>query len=183
MDRAEKSEFVSEMRDVFRSSAIVLVTHYKGLTVAEVSGLRVKLREAGARFKVTKNTLTKLAIANTPYEKLADTLTGPTAIVWSDDPVAVAKVTTDYVKTNPKLQVIAGGVGQSVIDVEGLKALAKMPPIEELRAKLLGVFKAPLANTLGVLQAPAQKLVGVINAPGQKFVGVLRAKAQQGDAG
>ncbi len=182
MDRVEKSAFVEDLNEVFQNTAIVIVTHYIGLSVADMTGLRVRLREVGANFKVTKNTLTRLAISGTRYEHLAELLTGPTAIAWADDPVAIAKVATDFAKTNTKLVVIGAGLGASRVNAEGLSALAKMPPIEELRAKLLGVMKAPLANALGVLNAPAQKLVGVVNAPQQKLVGVLRAKAQQAEA-
>lgn len=182
MDRAEKTAFVGDLNEVFQTTAVVVVTHYIGLSVAELTALRGQVRDAGGQFKVTKNRLAKRAIEGTRYEGLAPLFVGPTAIAWADDPVAMAKVATDYAKKNQKLKVIGGGLGSSVIDVAGLTALAKMPPIEELRAKLVGVMKAPMANTLGVLNAPAQKMVGVVNAPAQKLVGVLRAKAQQAEA-
>lgn len=164
MDRAGKEQLVSALHRTFRDSSAVVVTHYLGLTVAELSDLRVKMREAGAGLKVTKNRLAKLALANTPYTKLEALFQGPTAIAFSTDPVAPAKVVTAFAKTNPKLVVIGGGLGTQVLDAEGVKALANLPSLNELRAQLLGMISTPAARLVGVLQAPGAQLARVLQA-------------------
>lgn len=177
VDRAQKEEFVDAINRVFSETAIVVVTHNTGLSVAEITALRSQVRAVGGTLKVTKNRLVKRAIVGTPFEPLTSLFTGPTTIAYADDVVAVAKVVADFAKSNERLVLLGGGLGSMVLDSEGVKTLAKMPPIEEMRAKLLGVFKAPMANALGVLNAPAQKMVGVLHAPPRKLVGVLHAKA------
>ena len=182
MDRGQKEQFVDMMGQVLDETAIVIVVHNTGLTVSEMNALRTRVRDAGGSVKVTKNRLVKRALGGTRFESLAPMFTGPTVIAYADDPVGIAKVTVDFAKANPKLVLLGGGLGSMVLDAEAIGALAKMPPIEEMRAKLVGVLKAPLSNTIGVLNAPAQKMVGVLNAPPRNMVGVLRAKAAQAEA-
>lgn len=177
MDRTQKEEFIDAINRVFSETAVVVVTHNTGLSVAEITALRSQVRAIGGTLKVTKNRLVKRAIVGTPFEQLASLFTGPTTIAYADDPVAVAKVVADFAKANERLVLLGGGLGSMVLDGDGVKALAKMPPIEEMRARLLGVLKAPMANALGVFNAPAQKMVGVLHAPPRKLVGVLHAKA------
>jgi large subunit ribosomal protein L10 len=164
VDRAGKEQLVAALHRTFAESSAVVVTHYIGLTVAELGDLRAKMREAGAGLKVTKNRLAKLALAGTPYEQLDGLFTGPTAIAYAADPVAPAKVVAAYAKTNPKLVVIGGGLGRQVLDEEAVKALASLPSLAELRARLLGVLSAPASRLVGVLQAPAGQVARVLQA-------------------
>lgn len=168
MDRAEKEQLVAEMHRVFDEAAVVVVTHYSGLTVAEMGDLRDQMREAGARFKVTKNRLTRLALAGTKYEPLADMFTGPTAIAVSDDPVAAPKVAVNFAKKNEKLIVLGGAFGEQRLDTEGVKSLASLPSLDELRGKLVGLIQTPATNVAGVLQAPAGQVARVLSARGQQ---------------
>lgn len=142
----------------------MVVTHYSGLTVAEITDLRDKMREAGASFKVTKNRLTRLALAGTKYEGLSDLFTGPTAIALSDDPVAAAKVATSFAKDNDKLVILGGALGEEVFDAPGVKALADTPSLDESRAKIIGLLTTPAANIVGILQAPGGQVARVIGA-------------------
>ncbi|KIM00015.1 LSU ribosomal protein L10p (P0) [Paramagnetospirillum magnetotacticum MS-1] len=146
----------------------MVVTHYMGLTVAEMTDLRGKMRAAGASFKVTKNRLTKLALVGTEFESIADLFVGPTAIAVSRDPVAAAKVIADYAKTNDKLKILGGSLGKLRLDVNGVKALATLPSLDELRAKLLGMISTPATRIAGVLQAPAGQLARVLKAKADK---------------
>lgn len=167
MDRTEKEEVVASLKQTFEDSEIVVVTHYSGLTVADMTDLRGRMREAGASFKVTKNRLTRLALQGTKFEDLSDLMSGPTALAYSTDPVAAAKIAVNYSKDNEKL-VILGGVfnGQS-LDVDGVNALAKLPSLDELRGKLVGMIQTPATRIAGVLQAPAGQVARVIGAYGQ----------------
>lgn len=164
MDRTGKEEVVAQLHRAFQQSAAVVVTHYIGMTVAEMGDLRAKMREVGAGLRVTKNTLTRLAIAGTPYAGLEGMFKGPTAIAFGGDPVAPAKVITAYAKTNPKLVVLGGGVGAQVLDAEGVKALASLPSLTELRAQLIGLLTTPASRLVGVLQAPGGQLARVLKA-------------------
>lgn len=164
MERAQKKVWVDNLHAEVKDAQLLLVVHYKGLTVAEISGLRAKVREAGASFKVTKNLLAKRALEDTPYAKLADHMTGPTAIAWGDDPVAGAKVLADFAKNNEKLVLIGGAFGEHVLDAEGIKQLAKMPSLDELRAKIIALINTPATRIAGVLQAPAGQLARVFGA-------------------
>ncbi len=168
MDRAQKEELVSFLHDTFEQSALVVVTRQSGLTVAEVSELRRQMREAGARYKVTKNRLTKLALEGTKYEALKSLFEGPTAIAVSEDPVAAAKVAVKFAKDNDKLTIVGGAMGQELLDTEGVEQLAKLPSLDELRGKIVGVIQAPATKVAGVLQAPAGQLARVIGAYGAK---------------
>lgn len=169
MNRTEKQELVADLHNLFNEKASVVVAHYKGLTVADVQALRGKVREAGAGYKVTKNRLTRLALADTKFEGLADLFTGPTAIAFSDDPVAAAKAMNDFAKTNDKLVILGGSMGDGkVLDVEGVKALASLPSLDELRAKLVGMINTPATRIAGVTQAPAGQLARVFKAYADK---------------
>ncbi len=167
MDRAQKAELVSELKGVFDKTGLVVVTHYTGLSVAELTDLRTQMRGVGAQFRVTKNRLTKLALEGTKCESIAHLFTGPTAIAYSDDPVAAAKVSIEYAKKNDKLVVLGGVMGNTELDANGVKALATLPSLDELRAKLLGLINAPATKVAGVLQAPAGQLARVFAAYGK----------------
>ncbi len=168
MDRVSKEEIVSDLHSVFDSSSAVVVTHYSGMTVADLGNLRDQMREAGASFKVTKNRLTRLALQGTKFEGLTDLFVGPTAVAVSDDPVAAAKVVVNYAKKNDKLIVIGGAMGELRLDVDGVKALATLPSLDELRGKLVGLLNAPATKIAGVLQAPAGQVARVLSARGQQ---------------
>ncbi|MCG8691801.1 MAG: 50S ribosomal protein L10 [Minwuiales bacterium] len=164
MNRAQKAEQVAAMNQVFANAGLVVIAHYSGLTVAELSDLRRQMRDAGASFKVTKNRLVRLAVDGTPYNPLAEKFTGPTAIAYSDDPVAAAKVSVNYAKKNDKLVILGGAMGEVQLDEAGVKNLASMPSLDELRGKLVGLLNAPATKIAGVLQAPAGQLARVLQA-------------------
>ena len=164
MNRNEKVELIETLQSTLSEAAAVVVTHQTGLTVAESSDLRGRMREAGAGFKVTKNRLTKIALQGTKYEDISDLFTGPTAMGTSSDPVAAAKVLVNFAKENDKLTVIGGSLDGKVLDKAGVEALAKLPSLDELRAKLVGLLNAPATQVARVTQAPAAKLARVIQA-------------------
>jgi len=164
----QKRELVAELNAVFNNSASVVVTQYSGLSVAEITNLRNQMRAAGANFKVTKNRLTRLALADTPYAGLAAMFTGPTAIAFSEDVVAPAKVAIEFAKKNEKLVVVGGAMGENVLDVAGIKELATLPSLDELRGKIVGVLNAPATKVAGVVQAPASQLARVMGAYASK---------------
>ena len=164
MNRNEKAELIETLQSTLSEAAAVVVTHQTGLTVAESSDLRGRMREAGAGFKVTKNRLTKIALQGTKYEGISDLFTGPTAMGTSADPVAAAKVLVNFAKENDKLTVIGGSLDGKVLDKAGVEALAKLPSLDELRAKLVGLLNAPATQVARVTQAPAAKLARVIQA-------------------
>lgn len=164
MDRARKEELVTELNQSFGDAALVVVTQQSGMTVAESTELRARMREAGAGYKVTKNRLAKLALAGTTYEPISDLFNGPTAIAFSADPVAAARVAVNYAKENDKLVVIGGAMGETLLDENAVKALAALPSLDELRGKLVGMLNTPATRIAGVLQAPAGQLARVIGA-------------------
>jgi len=164
VERSKKEALVAELREAFENANLVVVTSQSGLTVSEVSDLRQKMRDAGAGYKVTKNTLAKLALKGTKFEHLDEVFTGPTAIAFSQDPVAAAKVVADYRKSNEKISIVAGGLDGSGLDAAQVEALAKLPSLDELRGKLVGVLQAPATKVAGVLQAPAGQLARVFGA-------------------
>ena len=164
----EKREFVASLGQVFAETSMVVVTHNKGLTVAEVSDLRRRMRASGSTFKVAKNRLAVLALDGTRFDGIKPMLTGPTALAWSMDPVAVAKAAVDFAKTNEKLVVIGGALGAQMLDVEGVKALADLPSLDALRAKLVGLIQTPATRIAGVLAAPAGQLARVFGAYARK---------------
>jgi large subunit ribosomal protein L10 len=135
--RAEKAEVVDQLHAAFADASVVVVTHYKGLSVPEVTELRTAMRQAGASFRVAKNRLVKRAIQGTPYESLSDLLTGPTAFAFSADPVAAPKVASTFARRNEKLQIVGGGLGATVLDAAAVKALAELPSLDEVRGKLI----------------------------------------------
>ena len=168
MNRSEKTELVSSLRGTFESTGIVVVTHYSGLTVSEITDLRSQMRAAGASFKVTKNRLTRLALEGTPYEPIGDLFTGTTAIAYSDDPVGPAEIAVDFAKKNEKLVVLGGAMGDIRLDVDAVKHLATLPSLDELRAKLVGMLNTPATRIAGVLQAPGGQVARVISAHAQQ---------------
>jgi large subunit ribosomal protein L10 len=170
VDRVEKEDLVASLHKTFEDASMVVVTHYSGLTVKEMGDLRGRMREAGALFKVTKNRLTRLAFKDTKFEPLSDMFTGPTAIAYSDDPIAAAKVAVNYAKENDKLIVLGGSLDQETLDANGVKALASLPSLDELRAKIVGM-----------LATPATKIAQVLQAPGGQVARVIGAHAEQGE--
>jgi large subunit ribosomal protein L10 len=168
MNRAEKKALIETVNTKFKQADIALVVHNKGLTVAEMNQLRLKMREAGAEFKVSKNRLTKLAAKDTKFEQIADLLKGPAAIATSIDPVAVSKGIVDFAKTNEKLVIIGGAYGDKKLSVKDIEALSKLPSLDELRAKIVGMLKTPATRIAGVLQAPGGQIARVIAAHANK---------------
>ncbi|MDE0780723.1 MAG: 50S ribosomal protein L10 [Alphaproteobacteria bacterium] len=164
MDRARKEKLVTELNQSFEEASLVVVTQQSGMTVAESTDLRIRMREAGAGYKVTKNRLAKLALAGTTYEPISDLFNGPTAIAFSADPVAAARVAVNYSKENDKLVVIGGAMGDTILDESAVKALASLPSLDELRGKLVGMLSTPATRVAGVLQAPAGQLARVLGA-------------------
>ena len=167
MDRSAKEQLVSELKDAFNGTNMVVVTHYSGLTVAEMGDLRDRMREAGAKFKVTKNRLTRLALEGTQFQGISDLFTGPTAMAYSEDPVAAAKAAVEFSKKNDKLVVLGGAMGEQALDADAIKNLATLPSLDELRAKIVGMLNTPATRIAGVLQAPAGQVARVISAYGQ----------------
>lgn len=168
MERAEKKEYVESMHAALKASSTLVVAHYKGLTVAEISALRAKARAAGVSMRVTPNRLTKLALKGTQFEGISDRFKGPTALAYSNDPVAAAKAFADYAKDNEKLVLIGGAFGDRALDVKGVEALAKMPSLNELRAKIIGMLQTPATRIATLLQAPGSQVARVINAHATK---------------
>lgn len=164
MDRTEKEALVASLNRTFLDSRCIVVTRQTGLTVAEVSRLRRDMREAGAGFKVAKNTLVRLALVGTSYEGLKDLFTGPTAICASADPVAAAKIIVQFAKGNDKLTILGGAMPGTILGPDGVQALATLPSLDELRGKLIGLIQAPATKIAGVLQAPAGQLARVFQA-------------------
>lgn len=164
MDRSQKADSVAQLNAVFNEVGVVVVTRNLGLTVAQSTDLRGKMRDAGASYKVAKNRLAALALKDTKYEGLEEYLTGPTALAYSTDPVAAAKAAVDFAKTNDKLEIVGGSMGGQMLDEAGIKALASMPSLDELRAKLVGLVNAPATKIAQVVNAPAAKLARVLGA-------------------
>ncbi len=164
MDRAQKAETVEALKADFAGTALIVVAHYTGLTVEELTDLRRKMRQADATFQVTKNRLARLAIRDTDYSNLDELFRGPTAIALSHDPVAAAKVATAYAKENEKFIILGGGLGTLRLDVKGVQALATLPSLDALRGKILGLLVAPATRIAGIVQAPAGQLARVIGA-------------------
>lgn len=164
MDRAQKPIVVEELNRTFNEVNVVVVTRNLGLTVAQSTALRLKMREGGATYKVTKNSLAKIATKGTVYESISDLLTGPVALASSIDPVAAAKIVVEFAKTNDRLEIVGGAMGSTVLDVNGVKALATMPSLDELRAKIVGLVQAPATKVVQIVQAPAGQLARVFGA-------------------
>lgn len=164
MDRLQKRDFVGSLAAVFAETSMVVVTQNKGLNAAEVTDLRRRMRAAGATFKVTKNRLATLALDGTRFDSLKPLMRGPTALAWSRDPVAVAKVAVEFAKTNDKLVLIGGALGTQTLNASGVQALAELPSLEILRAGLLGMIQTPATRIAGILAAPAGQLARVFGA-------------------
>jgi large subunit ribosomal protein L10 len=164
LDRTEKRTFVAGLNAALSDTSMVVVTRNQGLTVAEATELRRRMRAAGATFKVAKNRLTMLALDGTRFDGIKPMLTGPTALAWSTDPVAVAKTAVEFAKTNDKFVLIGGALGAQTLNADGIKALAELPSLDELRARIVGMLSTPATRVAGVLQAPAGQLARVFGA-------------------
>jgi large subunit ribosomal protein L10 len=164
MDRAQKSEAVAALKQTFNEVGVVVVTRNLGLTVAQSTALRGQMRDAGASFKVAKNTLALIAVEGTQYAPLSDMLSGPTALATSIDPIAAAKVAVEFAKTNDRFEIVGGAMGDTILDVNGVKALAELPSLDELRAKIVGLVQAPATKLAQLANAPAAKLARVFGA-------------------
>ena len=164
MDRAGKEELVSTLNSVFSKASVVVVAHYSGLTVAQMQKLRKEMKAAGATVKVAKNRLVKIALDGTDVASIAGLMKGPTILAYSDDPVAAPKVAVDFAKGNDKLVILGGAMGKTALNADGVKALATMPSLDELRAKLIGLIQAPATKIAQLSTAPAAKLARVFGA-------------------
>jgi len=170
VDRAAKKELVATLSEVFKASNVVVVAHYAGLTVAQMQTLRRQAKQAGASVKVAKNRLAKIALDGTNSAAIAPLLKGPTVLAYSGDPVAAPKVLSEFARANEKLVILGGALGNTALDADGVKALAALPSLDELRAKIIGL-----------IQAPATKLAQVIIAPAAKVARVVQAYAAKGE--
>ena len=168
MERAEKKELVTTLNKVFQTTTVVVVAHNKGLTVNQVNDLRGKMAQAGATVKVAKNRLAKLALDGTDAAGLKDLFAGPTMVAYAKDPVAAPKVASDFAKANEKFVILGGSMGKTVLDVNGVKALASLPSLDELRGKIVGLLVAPATKIAQLSTAPAAKLARVIQAYASK---------------
>ena len=164
MDRTEKREFVAELNQALAVTSMIVVTRNQGLTVAEATDLRRKMRASGSTFKIAKNRLTNLALEGTPFDGIRPMLKGPVALAWSTDPVAVAKTAVEFAKTNEKFVLVGGALGAQTLNADGIKALAELPSLDALRGKLLGLIQAPGTKIAGILAAPAGQLARVFGA-------------------
>jgi large subunit ribosomal protein L10 len=171
MDRAQKSELVAELKQTFQETSVVVITRNLGMTVAQSTALRNRMREAGARYKVAKNTLALIAVEGTTYAPISDMLSGPTALATSTDPVAAAKVAVDFAKTTDKFEIVGGAMGDTLLDVAGVRALAELPSLDELRAKIIGL-----------VNAPATKIAQLVAEPGAQLARLFAAYAAKEDA-
>lgn len=168
VDRAQKREFVSQLNEVFNNAGSVVVAHYAGLTVAQMNDLRSKMRAAGGTVRVAKNRLAKIALQGTESEGMTALFNGQTLIAFSDDPVTAPKVAADFAKANDNLVILGGAMGPTTLDAEGMKALATMPSLDELRAKIVGMISTPATRIAQVVNAPAGQLARVFDAYARK---------------
>lgn len=168
MERAEKTELVTTLNTVFNKTSVVVVAHYTGLTVAQLSELRTQMRDAGASVKVAKNRLVKLALKGTDAEHIEGLFTGPTLIAYSDDPVTAPKIATAFAKKNEKLVILGGAMGSTNLNADGVEALASMPSLDELRGKIVGLLQAPAGNIARVINTPAGQIARVVGAYASK---------------
>ena len=163
MDRAQKEQLVDELGQIFESSGVVVVSHYVGLTVAEMQDLRARATAAGGSVRVAKNRLAKIALEGKPCESIADYLTGMTVLTYSEDPVAAAKVAEDFAKENKNFEILGGAMGENALDRAGVTAVSKMPSRDELIASIVGCIGAPASNIAGALGAPASNIAGILS--------------------
>jgi large subunit ribosomal protein L10 len=171
LDRAAKSELVATLGEVFKATKVVVVAHYSGLTVAQMQTLRRQMKQAGAAVRVAKNRLAKIALDGTDAASIAPLLKGPTLIAYSGDPVAAPKVAVDFARTHERFVILGGAMGTTSLNVDGVRALAALPSLDELRAKIVGL-----------IQAPATKIAQLVNAPASKLARVVQAYADKGQA-
>ena len=164
MDRSQKADLVTELKQVFTETSVVVVTRNLGLTVAQSTDLRLKMRDAGAQFKVAKNRLALIALEGSKYSPIGDLLTGPTALATSVDPVAAAKVAVDFAKTTDRFEIVGGAMGDTILDVNGIKALAALPSLDELRATIIGLVQAPATKIARTISEPGAQLARVFGA-------------------
>jgi large subunit ribosomal protein L10 len=174
VDRTQKREFVAGLHQALAATSMIVVTHNTGLTVAEATDLRRRMRAAGVTFRVAKNRLAHLALEGTRFDGLKPMLTGPTALAWSQDPVAAAKATVEFARTNEKLVLVGGSLGAQTLDASGIRALAELPSLDALRARIVGMIATPATRVAGVLQASAGQLARVF--------GAFARKDQEGDS-
>ena len=168
MDRTAKADLVSTLNGVFANTSVVVVAHYKGLTVADMQKLRTQMKQAGATVKVTKNRLANIALDGTDVASIKPLLKGPTLLAYSSDPVAAAKVAVDFAKINDKLVILGGAMGTTALNPDGVKALASLPSLDELRGKIVGLIQAPATKIAQLSTAPAAKLARVFGAYAKK---------------
>jgi len=171
VDRAGKKELVAALNGVFRDTNVVVIAHYSGLNVAQMQALRKQMKQAGAAVRVAKNRLAKIAVEGTEVAAITPLLRGPTLLAYSGDPVAAPKVAAEFAKANEKFVILGGAMGKTPLDANAVKALASLPSLDELRAKLIGL-----------IAAPATKVAQVLNAPAAKVARVLQAYASKGEA-
>ncbi len=157
MNREEKADLLNELNALFNGAEVIVVSHYKGLTVKEVSELRNNIRKVGASFRVTKNRITRLALKGTKFEALTDLFKGPTAIAFANDPISACKACVEFAKTNEKLVLVGGAMGDGVISLDEIKRLATIPSMDELRAKIIGLLQAPGSQLARVTKAYSEK--------------------------
>ena len=179
VDRAQKREVVDQLGQVFETAGVVIVAHYEGMTVAEMTSYRSALRGAGGAVRVAKNRLARIALAGKPAQGLGDQLTGMTVLAYGEDPVATAKAVEDFVKTNAKLDVIGGALGGQVIDRAGVTAVSKMPSREETIGVIVGMLTSPASGLAGALAGPGSGIAGALGAPGAAMAGIVAAKATE----
>ena len=168
MERAAKKESIAELSEVFRTSNVVVVAHYSGLTVAQMQNLRKQMRQVGAKVKVAKNRLAKIALKDTDVASIGSLLKGPTVLAYSGDPVAAPKVAVDFAKANEAFVILGGAMGKTALDQNGVKALASLPSLDELRAKIVGLLVAPATKIAQLTNAPAAKVARVVQAYASK---------------
>ena len=168
MERAEKREVVTALSDVFAKTGVVVVAHYAGLSVSEMTKLRSEMREAGGRVKVAKNRLVKLALDGTDVQGISDLMAGPTCLAYSEDPIAAPKVAVKFAKGNENFVILGGAMGPTILDAKGVGSLAELPSLDELRGKLVGLLQAPAGQIARTVSAPAAQLARVFGAYGAK---------------
>jgi len=168
MDRSQKADLVDQLKDIFTETSVVVVTRNLGLSVAQSTDLRLKMRDAGAQFKVAKNRLALIALEGSRYMPIGELLKGPTALATSTDPVAAAKIAVDFAKTTDKFEIVGGAMGDTVLDVDGIKALAALPSLDELRGTIIGLIQAPATKIARTISEPGAQLARVFGAYGAK---------------
>jgi len=168
VEKARKAEVVEELQSVFAKAGSVVVAHYTGMTVAQMGELRARCRANGTSFRVSKNRLVMRALKGTPVEGISHLFKGPTGIAYSDDPIAASKTAVAYAKDNDKLVILGGSMGTTVLDANGVKAVAELPSLDELRGRIVGLLKAPATKLAGIMQAPGAQLARVIGAYSKK---------------